>query len=150
MHATLQKFNYPDTLVVEDDHWAVLVRPQQPTLGALVLAARRDVTSLAALTPAEAAALPLMAQRIERMLEAVVAPDKLNYLLLMMVDPHVHAHVLPRHASPRSFEGLTITDAGWPGVPQLSPATALTTDQIAALAAALRAADSGTTLPDAP
>jgi diadenosine tetraphosphate (Ap4A) HIT family hydrolase len=147
MHPTLAKFNYPRTLVVEDDHWAVLVRTAQPTLGALVLAARRDVTSLAALTPVEAAALPAMAARIERMLATVVAPDKLNYLALMMVDPQVHFHVLPRYAGTRQWRDVVLADAGWPGVPQLQPAMSLSDDQSAALVADLRAADSDTTEP---
>ena len=41
MNATLTKFGYPGTLLHESEHWCVLMRPQQVTLGALVLAARR-------------------------------------------------------------------------------------------------------------
>ena len=41
---TMIKFGYPDTLVREWDHWVVLLRPAQVTLGSLVLAARSDAT----------------------------------------------------------------------------------------------------------
>ena len=41
-------------------------------------------------------------------------PDKLNYLMLMMVDPDVHFHVLPRYASAREFAGKTHSDRFWP------------------------------------
>jgi diadenosine tetraphosphate (Ap4A) HIT family hydrolase len=45
---------------------------------------------------------------------------------LMMVDPHVHFHVLPRYAEARTFEGIEYPDKGWPGLPDLAshqPAT---------------------------
>src|SRR3546814_8802529 len=37
---TMTKFGYPETLVRDYAHWAVLLRPQQATLGALVLACK--------------------------------------------------------------------------------------------------------------
>lgn len=40
MNATIEKFGYPATLIAEFDHWLVLLRPAQPTLGSLVLAAK--------------------------------------------------------------------------------------------------------------
>ena len=45
MNETIRKFGWPDTLVREFDHWVVLARPAQPTLGSLVLAAKSDVTA---------------------------------------------------------------------------------------------------------
>jgi diadenosine tetraphosphate (Ap4A) HIT family hydrolase len=41
-------------------------------------------------------------------------PDKLNYLMLMMVDPDVHFHVLPRYDSAREFAGRSHSDRFWP------------------------------------
>ena len=48
----------------------------------------------------------------------------------MMVDPHVHYHVIPRYAGSRTAEGLTIADAGWPKVPALGEAVKLEADQV--------------------
>ena len=42
---TLEKFGYPATLVREFEHWVVLVRPAQPTLGSLVLACKSEATA---------------------------------------------------------------------------------------------------------
>ena len=42
MNETIRRFGYPATLVAEYDHWLVLLRPEQHTLGSLVLAARSD------------------------------------------------------------------------------------------------------------
>ena len=35
---------------------------------------------------------------IERALKAAFAYEKINYLMLMMVDPNVHFHVIPRYS----------------------------------------------------
>ena len=45
MNPTIEKFGYPATLVREYEHWLVLLRPAQVTLGSLVLAAKSDATA---------------------------------------------------------------------------------------------------------
>ncbi|MBW2294005.1 MAG: HIT family protein, partial [Deltaproteobacteria bacterium] len=37
MNPTAEKFGYPDSAVKSFEHWHVLVRPAQPTVGSLVL-----------------------------------------------------------------------------------------------------------------
>jgi len=56
-----------------------------------------------------------------------------------MVDPHVHFHVLPRYSGPRELAGVTFTDPGWPRLPDLGNAPAVTDACRAALIAALEA-----------
>ena len=53
MNPTIEKFGYPATLVHEFEHWVVLLRPAQVTLGSLVMAAKSDATAFADL-PREA------------------------------------------------------------------------------------------------
>ncbi len=144
MHATLEKFGYGPGTVFEDEHWAVVVRPAQPTLGALVLIAKRDVQSFADLTPEEGAALPGLAARIAAV-HTMVGPERVNYLMLMMVDRQVHFHVVPRYDGARQWGGKQFVDAGWPGVPALGSAVALEPGEIAQLVRDLRAAGNGTT-----
>jgi len=133
MNATIRKFGYPGTLIAETGHWVVLLRPAQPTLGSLVLAAKSEATAFADLAPAAFAELADVTRAIEAALRAAVGFEKINYLMLMMVDPHVHFHVLPRYDGARSGGGVTVTDAGWPGQPALGEAVALDDAQIAAL-----------------
>ncbi len=134
MNATIEKFGHPATLVAEYDHWVVLLRPAQPVLGALVLAAKSDATAFGDL-PAEAhAELKTVTAAIETALGKAVGYAKINYLMLMMVDPHVHFHVLPRYDGERSGAGVSVADAGWPGQPDLGQAVKLDGDQVAALA----------------
>jgi len=135
---TMRKFGYPDTLLVETDRWAVLVRPQQPTLGALVLACREPVQALGQLSPEAFAEMQSLVGRIERGLKAAVRYEKINYLCLMMVDPDVHFHVVPRYSTPRQWESIEFADAGWPAVPNLAKFPALDAAQLATLVAHLR------------
>jgi diadenosine tetraphosphate (Ap4A) HIT family hydrolase len=52
----------------------------------------------------------------------------------MMVDPHVHFHVIPRYSDARRWKGVEFPDAGWPGPPQLGSAIHLSNAQISDLA----------------
>jgi diadenosine tetraphosphate (Ap4A) HIT family hydrolase len=134
MNPTIVKFGYPATLLAELDHWVILLRPAQVTLGSLVLAAKSDATAFSAL-PAQAFAEQAVAvARIERALAAFSRYERINYLMLMMVDPHVHMHVIPRYSDPRSWGAIDFPDAGWPGPPQLGNAVQLTARQIDELA----------------
>ena len=138
MNDTIAKFGHPATLIAEYDHWVVLLRPAQPTLGALVLAAKSDATAFGDL-PADAhTELKIATAAIEAALSQAVDYAKINYLMLMMVDPHVHFHVLPRYDGERSGAGLTVADAGWPGQPDLGQAVKLGDAEIAALAGWLK------------
>ena len=138
MNATIEKFGFPATLIAEFEHWVVLLRPAQPTLGALVLAAKSDATAFGDLPAAAHAELKIATSAIEAALGGAVGYAKINYLMLMMVDPHVHFHVLPRYEGERSGAGLTVADAGWPGQPDLGQAAKLDDAQIAALAGWLK------------
>ena len=56
----------------------------------------------------------------ERLLKDQVGYQRINYLMLMMVDPDVHFHVIPRYEGSRHRSGLEFADAGWPGPPVLT------------------------------
>jgi len=122
---TMIKFGYPDSLVREFDHWVVLLRPGQVTLGSLVLAAKGSSTAFGDLPEGAHAELATITAQIEATLRAEVQYERINYLMLMMVDPHVHFHVFPRYEGSRKFEELLIVDNGWPGPPDLKSAPEL-------------------------
>ena len=134
---TARKFGYPHTLVAETDYWLVLVRPKQPTYGSLVLICKETASAFAALSAPAFADLGVAVAGIERVLGRVVRYEKINYLMLMMVDPDVHFHVIPRYDGTRQQDGVTYVDAGWPGAPDLNAAVDLSADQAQALASTL-------------
>ena len=118
-NATMRKFGAPQTIIRGYQHWTVLLRPAQVTLGALVLAAHEPVTAFSQLSPDSFTELATVTRHIESTLTQAFQYNRINYVMLMMVDPDVHFHVLPRYSSPQSFAGMVFVDAGWPGVPNL-------------------------------
>lgn len=141
-NATAIKFGHPESVVFETDRWSVQVRPQQPTLGALVLVCKEPAQAFSDLSPQAFSELKTVVESVESLLRRFVGYERINYLMLMMVDLDVHFHVLPRYEGDRSYDGLTFTDAGWPGQPKLDQAVALDADAVRRLAGALREAGS--------
>ncbi len=118
-NVTMKKFGAPATEIRVLDHWLVLLRPQQVTLGSLVLIATDNATAFSALSPAAFTELHQATVEIEQALAAAFGYDKINYLMLMMVDPDVHFHILPRYRRTHAFQGHDFCDHGWPGPPRL-------------------------------
>lgn len=118
-NATFSRFGGDNTLIADYRFWGVQARPQQATLGALILLAHGEVQSFARLAPGAHAELARVTVDIETVLRRFDY-RKINYLMLMMVDPHVHFHVLPRYDGPVAFGGHSFTDPGWPGPPDLA------------------------------
>ncbi|MGI9482917.1 MAG: HIT family protein [Hyphomicrobiales bacterium] len=118
-NATMTKFGYPHTLVRKFEHWCVLLRPAQATLGALVLVCKDEAGAFPDISPEAFAELAVATGQIEATLKAFRPYEKINYLMLMMVDPDVHFHILPRYSETQNFAGTAFPDAGWPAVPDL-------------------------------
>lgn len=123
LRAFRDKFLVEPLTVYDTEFWIWSVRPVQATLGAGILSLRRYCERLSDITAAEGADLAGMVKIIEGSLQKNFAYDKINYLMLMMVDPHLHYHVLPRYSTERIFAGETWTDAGWPAQPVISGVT---------------------------
>ena len=140
MNATAKKFGHPDTLVREFAHWLVLVRPQQVTLGSLVLVCKEPVGRFSDVSAAAFAELRDVIRGVEGTLARAFRYDRINYLMLMMVDPDVHYHVIPRYAAPRRYGTTEIADRSWPGPPSLGQFCELGADEQSRLVAELRAA----------
>ncbi|HEX8124420.1 MAG TPA: HIT family protein [Allosphingosinicella sp.] len=138
MNETILRFGYPATLIADYEHWVVLLRPAQPTLGSLVLAAKSGARSFPELPAGAFPELQAVVADIERVLAESVRHEKINYLMLMMVDPNVHFHVVPRYEGEREACGVVVADAGWPKVPQLGEAVELEPGQVEALAGYFR------------
>jgi diadenosine tetraphosphate (Ap4A) HIT family hydrolase len=128
-NATILKFNYPESLLFEYDNWVVLLRPEQVTVGSLVLACKGEYSRLSELPASVFAELARVTSDLEGVLEKVFRYDKINYLLLMMVDKHVHFHVLPRYSAHRDLFGATFVDASWPDPPNLAKTVEITSEQ---------------------
>lgn len=140
MNNTILKFGYPDSLVGELGNWTVLLRPRQVTIGSLVLACSEEISSFSQLSPESAMQIPMVMGKIEEMFKSTLNPPKINFLALMMMDPHVHFHVIPRYEFPKEIFGVSSVDNGWPKGPKLGEIIELTKEQEVQLLSLLRSA----------
>jgi diadenosine tetraphosphate (Ap4A) HIT family hydrolase len=119
MNDTMKKFGYPETCLKEFHEWVILLRPQQVTLGSLVLICREETTAFSQISAEAFGELPGIIREIETSISRTFGYNKINYLMLMMVDPEVHFHVIPRYDAPCTFFQQQFIDHGWPGPPLL-------------------------------
>lgn len=111
------KFRLEELTVLESEHWVLSVRPEQLTLGAMVLSARSGVVSFAELDEAAGAELATMLGTAECGAKSIWGAVRINAIALMMKDPVVHFHVLPRYQAPVDAYGLRWHDEDWPNPP---------------------------------
>lgn len=115
-HETLQAFDEIN-LIKEYEHWKLLVRNRNTTLGNCVLIIKEDIREWGKVSKEANAELSEIIGALEFALKKAFNYDKINYLALMMKDPQVHFHVIPRYAEKREFAGLEWLDEGWPKMP---------------------------------
>jgi diadenosine tetraphosphate (Ap4A) HIT family hydrolase len=100
-----------------------------------VLVCKEPAHAFSDLSAEAFADLKVAVDGVESLLRHTVAYERINYLMLMMVDPDVHFHVVPRYDGTREHGGHTFADAGWPGPPALASHVALSEEEARALAA---------------
>ena len=115
-----KKFNIAELNIYQRPYWTWSVRPTHSTIGSGVLSLRRPAEQFSDITKEESVDFGVMIKIIERTLKHSFNYDRINYLMLMMVDYHVHFHVIPRYSRNIDFAGVTWLDKGWPALPDLS------------------------------
>jgi len=93
----------PAAIVFEDDQVIAFMDAGQVNPGHVLVATRRQVQTFVELEEAEAAHLFAVAHRVARAVQAAFAPAGMTLLQAnrpagWQTVPHVHVHVLPRHA----------------------------------------------------
>ena len=120
LEAFRAKFRVEELKVLENRSWTWSVRPGQPTLGAGILSLNRHAGKFSAVTPDELADLAELVSAVEGTIKVAFDHQIMNYLMLMMLDHHVHYHVIPRYESVRTFAGREWVDNGWPALPVIA------------------------------
>ena len=137
MNTTIQSFGYPESLIKEYKHWVVLLRPEQVTVGSLVLAAKSEAIHLGQLSVEEWAEFALVLKEVETLLTSTYGAEKFNYLALMMVDPNVHFHLVPRYSKTVLLEDIEYSDPDWPVKTAMQPLE-LSDSELSLIKAALK------------
>ena len=101
------KFRVEDLKVLENSSWTWSVRPGQPTLGSGILSLNRHAGKFSEVSEEE----------LKDLAELVAAIEG-----TIMVDHHVHYHVIPRYEGIRTFAGREWVDNGWPALPVIADA----------------------------
>ena len=123
MNETMKTFRYPETLVKEFQYWAVLLRPEQTTIGSLILINKSNAKHLGELSCDEWAEFAKVSKFAENLLRETFGAEKFNYPALMMFDPNVHFHLIPRYSRKVKFADQEFTDPDWPARTQLADET---------------------------
>ena len=113
-------FKVTDLKIFETDYWIWSLRPQQATIGSGVLSLKRYCQDFDNLEEEEFTDLNNIIKVIEPALRKSFDYDKINYLMLMMVDNHIHYHVIPRFEREIEMFDKKWVDKGWPKLPVLS------------------------------
>jgi diadenosine tetraphosphate (Ap4A) HIT family hydrolase len=115
-----ETFQLEALTIQEADGWILSVRPAQLTLGAMVISSARGHLDFQQLDPQEAGGLAAAVAVAERLAKEELGAVRINLACLMMKDPVVHFHVLPRYDRPIERYDITWEDQDWPGPPTFS------------------------------
>lgn len=115
----IEKFRIEELKVFESQYWVLSLRPLQITIGSLILSLKRECSNMAMISALEAEELPIIFAKIDEVYEHTFKPDKINYLVLMMVDKQVHFHIVPRYEKEVEFLGELYGDKDWPKPPDV-------------------------------
>ncbi len=127
-------------VMVEGQHWRLVLNHNQKLLGKCFLATRRHVEDVRHLSEEEWLELHQQLADTTDALVLAFDPDHFNYAFLQNQDRHVHLHIIPRYAGERTFEGSVFDDPGYPGHYQIAvPPRRLPADQAARLATLIAA-----------
>lgn len=96
-------FDEENNIIKEYDNRKLLIRNKNSTLGNCVLIAKRNIATVSDVNEYEAREYFEIIKEVESALKEAFHYDKINYLTLMMVDEHVHTHILPRYHEPKQF-----------------------------------------------
>lgn len=127
-----EKFKIKEYTIFETDFWVWSLRPAQGTVGAGVLSLKRECPVLSEVTEQEFKDLEKMIKKIEQTLAETFQYDVMNYLMLMMVDKHVHYHVFPRYEGIVKLGDHVYSDNNWPKPPELG-GEALSPEEISSI-----------------
>ena len=121
--AAFRRTSRLDDLTIESAAgWTLSVRPAQLRLGAMVLSATEGEKWFADLDLARGPGLLARAATAERLAKGLYGAERVNLVALMMKDPVVHFHALPRYSAEVEHHGLRWRDEDWPGPPTFGPA----------------------------
>ncbi|AMD02400.1 hypothetical protein [Halomonas chromatireducens] len=112
-----ETFQLDGLTILQNEHWVLSVRPEQLTLGSMVLSSAKGKTELSQLTAEEGAELAQMLGKAETLAKKKFGAIRINAVCLMMKDPIVHFHIFPRYDRNVEVDGIIWRDEDYPSPP---------------------------------
>lgn len=106
--------------IFETNYWVWSLREEQVTIGSSILSLKRKVEEFSQVNQEEFNDLKIMIEIVEKTLKQTFHYTEINYLMLMMVDKHVHYHIIPRYNKDIIFENKLWIDFNYPNISDLS------------------------------
>lgn len=119
MEEFIKKFEIDKNRIYSNQHWTLSLRPLQSTIGSCILSLNRECNNFSDISDDESISLKKIIVVTETSLHKSFSYERINYLMLMMVDSQLHFHVLPRYSKPVIFNGKKWTDTSWPKLPEI-------------------------------
>ena len=120
LNKTAIKFGYPQNLIREYQYWMLLLRPEQITIGSMVIISKNEIYNYRSLKKEAHDELRNVYSDVESIAYSVLSADKVNFLTLMMVDRILHTHVIPRFSKNIMLNDNQYQDEDWPQPPILT------------------------------
>lgn len=117
-----ETFHLDELTLHTSSGWVLSVRPQQITLGSMVVSHQGGALDFGSLGPGDGDGFVEVVALAERAATGLYGAVRLNVICLMMRDPVVHFHILPRYAHPVERHGRHWVDSDWPSAPTVAPA----------------------------
>jgi len=114
------KFQIDTLKIFETEYWCWSLRPVQVTVGSGILSLKRAEIQLSKITEKESADFINIIRVIENTLIKTFSYQRINYLMLMMVDFQVHYHIIPRYDKDVFYLGKSWKDEDYPKPPMIS------------------------------
>ena len=113
------KFRVIELSLVKYEHWELSLRPQQLTLGSMVLSVKENFCTFLELDSETNAEMGRAFADAEGAAKEIFGSVRINILCLMLQDPLIHFHIFPRYDEPKGFLERTWYDKDWPRPPVL-------------------------------
>ena len=96
--------------IFDNGTWSIRLNEDQHFLGRCYFVLNRHETDVTLLKPEELLVLWELMAQVKKAVDHLFQPDHYNYVFLMNICPHLHAHIVPRYAYPRLYLGEQYID----------------------------------------
>lgn len=116
----LDKFDAKAYTIKDYEYWMWVLRKDQVTIGSSIIISKQNCYSLSEISSEGFLELKKVILDVEHSIKKTFNYNEINYLTLMMVDPIVHTHVIPRYKDAVEFNNKLYVDEMYPYPPDLN------------------------------